>query len=152
MRGEPEAESPLRVRRASREDASRVAELSGQLGYPATSDEMRHRLGAILQDERHALFVAEVADGPVVGWVHVFTNPLVVAEALAELGGLIVDERYRGAGVGRRLMQQVEQWAHERGCRAVVLRSNVVRQEAHRFYERLGYRVVKTQRAFRKEI
>lgn len=46
-----------------------------------------------------------------------------------------------GAGVGGRLMDAVEEWAHERGCRLVTL--NVVDENvlARRFYERRGYRL-----------
>ena len=50
----------------------------------------------------------------------------------------------------RRLMEEAEQWARDKGCRSVRLRSNVVRAEAHAFYERLGYSVFKTQKNYRK--
>jgi hypothetical protein len=30
------------------------------------------------------------------------------------------------------------------------LRSNVIREKAHAFYEKLGYRLIKTQKCFRK--
>jgi GNAT superfamily N-acetyltransferase len=70
----------------------------------------------------------------------------------AEVGGLVVDERFRGSGVGRLLMQQAEDWAREKGYREVVLRSNVIREHAHRFYESLGYTVTQTQKHFRKNL
>ena len=43
-------------------------------------------------------------------------------------------------------------WAREMGCRAVSLRSNVVRDGAHAFYEKAGYRRIKTQHVFQKEL
>jgi GNAT superfamily N-acetyltransferase len=49
-------------------------------------------------------------------------------------------------------LKQAEQWAGERGCCAVSVHSNVIRKDAHRFYERLGYRVVKTQLALRRDL
>jgi GNAT superfamily N-acetyltransferase len=70
----------------------------------------------------------------------------------AEIGGLVVGESHRGQGVGQLLMQQAEEWARARGCRAVYLRTNVIRTDAHRFYERLGYTRIKTQHAFRKNL
>jgi GNAT superfamily N-acetyltransferase len=140
------------VRSVAAEDAARLAELCGQLGYPAMQAQVERRLEQIQRDERHAAFVAESQDGLVLGWVHVILRQLLVADLHAELGGLIVDEDHRGCGIGRLLMERAERWARERGCQALTLRSNVVRREAHVFYERIGYAVTKTQLAFRKTL
>jgi GNAT superfamily N-acetyltransferase len=139
------------IRLAQPEDAVCIAALCGQLGYPTTADAVRRRLAGIRQDERHAVFVGEDADR-VVGWVHVYLCPLVVADAQAEIGGLVVDEGWRSRGVGRRLLEGAECWARERGCRELVVRSNVIREQAHAFYERAGYVCFKTSRVFRKTL
>ena len=75
-----------------------------------------------------------------------------VRDSQAEIGGLVVDEGLRGRGVGRMLMRQAEVWALAQGCRAIRLRSNIVREGAHSFYERLGYSRLKTQTVFRKPL
>jgi GNAT superfamily N-acetyltransferase len=137
---------------ASARDAERIAALCQQLGYPASQEEVRRRLNPIQQDEQHAVYVAALPDGRVVGWVHVYVCQLLVADPQAEIGGLVVDEDYRRSGVGRLLMQQAEQWAREKGCWAVYLRSNVVRKDAHAFYEGIGYSSAKTSMAFRKAL
>lgn len=49
-------------------------------------------------------------------------------------------------------MERAERWAREQGCWAIYLRSNVVREGAHAFYERLGYERVKMQLALRKAL
>jgi GNAT superfamily N-acetyltransferase len=135
---------------ASSGDAERVAVLCQQLGYPASQEQVQRRLHQIHQDESHAVYVAEQSDGHVVGWVHVYIGQLVVTDPQAEIGGLVVDEGYRRRGVGRLLMEQAERWAREKGCWAVHLRSNIVRRDAHVFYERIGYSNVKKSRVFRK--
>ena len=149
-RGSCAASQPA-VRLAGVSDAGRIAVLCGQLGYPSTPREVEDRLDRILADDRHAVYIAQ-EDGQVVGWVHVCARPLVGADLQAEIGGLVVDERFHGRGLGRRLMRAAERWAGERGCRAVLLRSNVVREGAHRFYERIGYENVKTSLTFRKAL
>jgi GNAT superfamily N-acetyltransferase len=138
------------VRLARAGDAERIAVLCQQLGYPASQEQVQRRLHQIQQDESHAVYVAEQPDGHVVGWVHVLVRQLVVADPQAEIGGLVVDEGYHRRGVGRLLMEQAERWAHEKGCWAVHLRSNIVRKGAHAFYERIGYSNVKTSQVFRK--
>ncbi len=131
-------------------DTERIAELSTQLGYPATAEEVRERLSAICSRDDHDFFVAALPDGDVAGWAHVYVRRPVMLDPLAEVEGLVVDERHRRTGIGRTLMNHVEQWARVHGCHIVNLRSNVIREEAHGFYLRLGYDEVKHQKVFRK--
>jgi hypothetical protein len=49
-------------------------------------------------------------------------------------------------------MARAEEWALERGCRFVHLRSKMSRAAAHAFYEGLGYAHFKSQKAFRKDL
>ena len=139
----------LTIRLAHLRDAERIAVLSEQLGYPASQEEMERRLNKIEHDTNHALFFAEIG-GRVIGWIHVLICPIVIFGLEVEVGGLVVDEEYRRSGAGRLLMERAEQWVREKGCRAVYLRSNIIRQDARPFYERIGYTVIKTQLAFRK--
>ena len=139
------------VRPATLGDAEAIARLSGQLGYPSTTGETARRLLHVNGQTGHGVYVAE-ADGMLIGWVHVFVHPSLLADTPAEVAGLVVDESCRSRGVGRILMEQAESWAREHGCRSVGLRSNVLRSRAHAFYERLGYRVIKSQKAFRKDL
>ena len=67
-------------------------------------------------------------------------------------GGWSWPRAYAGAGVGRLLVEAAEEWALERGFDIMGVRSNTLRLDAHAFYEHLGYRVVKTQKAFRKRL
>ena len=138
------------IRLARQNDAERLAVLCGQLGYPSSEEEIRRRLDLIGPDEGHVIYVAEQADRQVVGWIHAYLRPLLEEDVQAEVGGLVIDEAWRNHGIGQHLLQQVEQWAQEHGCWAVHVRSNIIRERAHRFYQRLGYSSIKTQLAFRK--
>jgi GNAT superfamily N-acetyltransferase len=64
----------------------------------------------------------------------------------------VVAADQRGHGMGRRLVDWIEQWAFERELKQVSVRSNVARTESHPFHERLGYARAKTQHAYRKRI
>jgi GNAT superfamily N-acetyltransferase len=144
--------SGIAVRRAEAGDAERISELSVQLGYPVSIGAVAERMEPIMGREDHDLFVAATADGWVAGWVHVFERRLVMHEGMAEIDGLVVDERCRGEGVGRVLMERAEEWARDRGCTIVNLRSNTIRTAAHEFYRRIGYEEIKRQCVFRKNI
>ena len=143
-------EQAVKIRRARQADAPRLAELSGQLGYPTTVREMAARLKLALQVENSVCFVATTREEGVVGWAHVSVTPLLEVQRRAELNALVVDENVRGRGVGWSLLQAAEGWARKRRCKGISLRSNVLRERAHGFYQRHGYEHYKTQKAFRK--
>jgi GNAT superfamily N-acetyltransferase len=140
------------VRRARSTDAARIAELSGQLGYPTSAKEMRARLRDVLKDKEGACFLAESREGGLVGWIHVSTTPLLEVERRAEVNGLVVDETARSQGAGALLLAAGEKWARGKRCKSMSVRSNVLRERAHGFYLRNGYEHYKTQKAFRKEL
>jgi GNAT superfamily N-acetyltransferase len=141
----------LLVRRAQLADASRMAELSGTLGYPVSAEAMARRLTRVLELETHSVFVAQ-ANGEVVGWSHGVEQEMLELEHRCEIWGLVVAENERGRGVGRRLIEAIEKWARDRGLEDMSVRSNVVRPESHPFYERMGYERYKTQHAYRKHL
>ena len=145
-------EKELKIRRAKSSDAPRLAELSVQLGYPVTASEIRQRLRAIRPAPLHAVFVAESKGVGVVGWLHVSKQPLLEVEVRAEVNGLIVSEGHRSLGAGARLLAAAEEWARKHGCKSMSVRSNVIRERAHQFYERNGFEHYKTQKSFRKPL
>lgn len=140
------------VRQMRPEDAGAVAQLVTQLGYPSTEDEIRRRYDLIKDRWDARLLIAQHAGSSIVGWVHVQALYLLESDPRAEIFGLVVAETARGTGVGRRLIEAAEEWALLRGLSVMGLRSNYLRTEAHGFYEHLGYKVIKTQNAFRKNL
>jgi|SRR6185436_10835368 len=140
------------LRRAKAGDAPRIAELSGQLGYPSSSKEMSDRLAVLSQDPAHAIIVAEPGDRSIQGWIHVMALMHLESGVFAEIAGLVVDESHRGKGAGKLLVDAGEKWAREFGCTTMTVRSNVVRSQTHNFYENLGYSVLKQQKVFKKSI
>jgi GNAT superfamily N-acetyltransferase len=142
----------LEVRPAGPRDATAIARLAGELGYPSTAEEVKARLSSMEGDPRHATLVAAATEGEVIGWIHLSEVHSLGSEPHAEITNLVVDSRFRGAGTGRLLVERGEQWARERGLGVIGLRSNVIRERAHVFYARLGYTVTKSQKVFRKKL
>jgi GNAT superfamily N-acetyltransferase len=145
-------QAEIKIRRAKSTDAARIAELSGQLGYPATPLEIAQRLRQIKPASQHAVLVAESPERKAIGWLHVSVSPLLEAQLRAEVNGLVVDDDERSRGTGALLLRAAEQWARSRGCKDMSVRSNVLRERAHQFYLRHGYEHCKTQKAFRKQL
>lgn len=139
------------IRIARPDDAAAFADLLVQLGYPGvTPDDARRRLLQLLDRADHAVFVDE-EDG-VAGFIHVCVTETLEHEPRGEIRTLVVDEARRSTGVGARLVEAAERWARQRGLARMRVRSNVLRERARRFYERLGYGVTKTQNVFDKTL
>ena len=137
------------IREAIDGDAAALASLSTQLGYPADAATMRERLRRVQAQGSGCVFVA--VDGEaVVGWTHVVERLQLEDEPLAEIAGLIVDQNVRSAGVGAQLVRAAKGWARAQGYGTLRVRSNVIRERAHRFYVREGYVERKRQVVFEK--
>jgi GNAT superfamily N-acetyltransferase len=135
-----------------REDREAVAALSYDLGYPSGPEEIGRRFDEVARGGDAAVYVAEALPGSVIGWVHIHGRRLLESDPHAEIGGLVVSPSARRMGAGRMLVLAAEVWARENGYGVVTLRSNTSRNEARPFYERLGFRITKTQYKLVKEL
>lgn len=57
----------------------------------------------------------------------------------AVIENVVVDDKFRRAGIGRTIMDRAVEFARSRNCYKVVLTSSRKRTEAHRFYESIGF-------------
>src|SRR4051794_3763113 len=144
----------IKIREITAEDAEAAAELSGQLGYPVSPDEMKSRIDAYGQRPDHIVFVACTGQPErTVGWVDVSIVHHLQNEPYGEIGGLVVAADCRNAGVGQKLLERAEEWIRgEKLIKRVVVRSQISREGAHRFYLREGYSRWKTSAVFAKEL
>jgi len=137
--------SSITIRGATRNDAPKLAEMATQLGYPTSERQARTRLEALLESQRDAVLAACLADGSMLGWIHVFLALRIESQMFAELGGLVVREEHRGLGIGTLLACAAESWAAERGAVKLRVRCRSNRVDALAFYERRGFVKTKDQ-------
>ena len=147
----PEAAASLVIRAVIPDDAEAVAELSDQLGYPTSAQETRARIELLARDPER-LTLAAILHGQLVGWIDSCVERHLQAPDMVNINGLVVRDTVRGARIGQQLCHAVEQWALSRNIPAVRVRSQIKREDAHRFYVRDGYRKVKTSFVFEKTL
>ena len=134
------------IRVATAADAPQLAALCGQLGYPTTERQARERL-VLLADPERTLLVTE-RGGRLAGFIDVHVQRVVESEPYGEVGGLVVADGARGAGVGAALLAAAAAWSRERGLERLWIRANLARVGPHEFYEHVGCRHVKDQRVY----
>lgn len=128
-----------------------MSRLSDELGYPMSAAEMERRLTELLGNALHHVAVA-ASDDRLLGWVHVEHRFSLEGGERAELMGLVIDSGTRRQGIGSELVAAAERWALERGLPSLTVRSNVLREESHPFYESLGYTRIKSQHVYGKAV
>jgi predicted N-acetyltransferase YhbS len=138
----------MNIREAKIEDLPEIAILSGELGYSSDEETVRKRFMKIKSDSNHAVFVAESDSNEIAGWIHVMPRILLLSRPLAELGGLVVSEKYRRKGVGQSLMKSAETWAQNHNYEGIIVRSDTKRIESHHFYPQIGYDLLKDQKVY----
>lgn len=139
----------MKIRPGSSLDATEVARLSTQLGYPVSDFVMRQRIQQLASSPAHRLVVAE-RDAALHGWASGEVRLSLESGTRVEITGLVVDAASRRNGVGRLLVEEIERWALGHDCTEIVVRSNVARLESHPFYMGLGFQPAKTQNVYRR--
>ena len=94
----------------------------------------------INSDANHQLIVAEL-DGKVIGTLHMIFLPSISYQGglRAQVESVRVDKQYQNLGIGSAMMKWTIDHAKERGAYIMQLTTHKSREDAHRFYERLGF-------------
>jgi GNAT superfamily N-acetyltransferase len=129
----------LTIRPASISDASDLARLMEQLGYPTGALEMQARLTGILSQSNYHTLIAE-RNSHIVGMIGVRLGLYYEKNGVyGQIVALIVEREQRGQHIGSSLVAAGERWLQKGGVQTIIVNSGTHRQAAHRFYEHLGY-------------
>ncbi len=129
------------VRVAQVSDIPSLVPLMKQLGYPTSQKELAARFKRFIKNDGYSVVVA-VSEDKVVGFVAWSVSSVFVLDKVRfHIEGLIVDEKYRGYGVGKKLMLFVEDIARKFSPAIIDLTSGLRRAKdgSHEFYKTLGY-------------
>ncbi|MGH8456942.1 MAG: GNAT family N-acetyltransferase [Stenotrophobium sp.] len=141
----------MRIRHATLADVEALAAISTEFGYKPGTADLAERLQQLMALPDHAVFAAE-DEGVVLGWGHARITRQIETPSYAELAALVVTQGRRSQGIGSTLVAAAEQWARGQGQASIRVRSNVIRERAHRFYLREGYAELKQQKTFVKTL
>lgn len=136
------------IREARREDVPAIVRMLADDPLGATRERATDPLPRVYLDAFDAiqthtgnhLLVAEL-DGKVVGCLQLTFIPGLSRMGLtrAQIESVRVDSAMRGRKLGELMIQDAIERARRHGCGVVQLTTDKAREDAHRFYERLGF-------------
>jgi GNAT superfamily N-acetyltransferase len=139
------------IRNITIEDSEEVNKLSLQLGYQLSVAETKEQIEKVISTESHCAFVA-VSEERVIGWIHAFVALAIESKSFVEIGGLVVDEKYRSLGTGKKLIEKIKEWAVSKKINTLRVRTNTKRLNTHVFYLKNGFTEIKEQKIFQLQL
>jgi GNAT superfamily N-acetyltransferase len=143
------AAADIIIRRAREADLSALVAMfaadplggHGDTTDPEAYSDYVGAFATIEASSNQTLFVAE-REGDVVGTFQTMITTSLNARGASAMIIEAVQTRadLRGQGIGAKMIEFAIAEAKSRGMRLVQLTSNAVRKDAHRFYERLGFK------------
>jgi ribosomal protein S18 acetylase RimI-like enzyme len=145
----------INIRRAASDDYNAVCELFDEIDA-YHRDHLPHLfqppIGPVreldyfswlVSDENVGFFVAEAGE-KLVGLIHALVKdtpdiPILVPRRYAIVDTLVVNSDYQNQGIGRKLMDKIQEWVIAKGATSVELSVYEFNQAAIAFYESIGY-------------
>ena len=141
--------SEVIFRLAKREDLSSIVRMLAEDDLGSQREKFEEPLSdsyikafeQIDNDPNHELIAAE-RDGEVIGTLHLIFIPSISYQGglRAQVESVRVDRKCQNQGIGSEMMKWTIERARGRNAHLVQLTTHKSREDAHRFYERLGFK------------
>jgi GNAT superfamily N-acetyltransferase len=139
----------IRTRHPPEPHIVQLAALQREVGFAVTPDDVRRRLETLPREDR---LLMALSGESLLGYAHLRVTCDLSNEETAEVVAIVVARAFRRQGVGRRLIAASETWAIESGRARLLLRTDVVRTDAHAFFLALGYEESSTTLEFVRDL
>jgi GNAT superfamily N-acetyltransferase len=137
------------IRRIKREDIEEIIPLFHQLwpGIKLDPKEIMEILNIYIQENNYDMYC--YVNEKIQGLITITQrDAFYYGGKVAIIEDLVVDEKYREHDIGRILVEFVENELKRKGIKTIELASDLHRNQAHEFWEKLGYKKLAYQ--FRK--
>ena len=133
-------------------DVAAICEINKEaLGYSFSLEETASQLAKLSQDSHHYLLGFEDSTShDLLGYVHAEVYESLYSKPGFNILALAVLPQTQCKGIGKTLLQGLEQEAEKRGYKFIRLNSADHRIGAHAFYDKVGYTCDKMQKRFIK--
>lgn len=129
----------VKIRDANETDANSLASLVAERGfdYPTENFLVRERLSDLTAAGDRV--IVAVYDAEIIGMILLHRTRFLHRLPDGRISALVVSEKYRGFGIGARLVEAAESVFRDWGCGRIEVSSGIKRDSAHRFYVQAGF-------------
>ena len=134
-------------------DTSEVAEIcKTALGYDVDVENVEKQIAKLTNDKKQHIIIGyeDEKTRKIIGFVHAQMYESFYSDLGLNILGLAVNPDFQDRGIGRKLMNELEDYAVDNNISFIRLNSAMKREEAHNFYEHIGYTCDKVQKRFIK--
>jgi len=133
--------------RIKRNDLADLALLFEELSGKRTDINKMHQNFELIEKNENYYVLGAKCDGKLVGSLMGIICRDLVGECkpFIVIENVIVSNEFRGKGIGKKLMTEIERLAKEKNCYYTMFVSGIQRKEAHKFYESVGYKLDEVQ-------
>ena len=145
------------IRKATKQDYEDLCELYKQsdlMHHQALPDIFKKPLSpsrdkeyifSFIEDKESSIYVVEFKE-KVIGLIafkilQTDDIPIIYQRKYLKINSIVVDEQYRGNGIGKALMEKAHNWAIDKGIKEIELNVFKFNQDAIEFYKNLNYEV-----------
>ena len=140
-------------RKINTADTPEVAEIcNAALGYDVDVENVKRQIEKLTNDKNQHIIIGyeDETIRKIIGFVHAQMYESFYSDLGLNILGLAVNPDFQGRGIGRKLMNKLEEYAIDNNISFIRLNSALKREEAHKFYEHIGYTCDKVQKRFIK--
>lgn len=128
------------IRKATGADASGIAELYRELNSLSPSNVLAERIDEVSADKNTYLMVVEDDGELVASALVILGNDVMFArQPFAVIENFIVRQNYQREGIGKSLMDHIEEFCLASDCSKIMLLSGSDNPGAHDFYTAMGF-------------
>ncbi|MDV4150180.1 GNAT family N-acetyltransferase [Clostridium sp. AL.422] len=110
-----------------------------ELGYNVSIEDFQNRIMQMQKEGNYFIFVA-LENNQVVGFIGIqISLAFEIPGRIMRIIALAVSEKYQKKGIGRRLIQEAEEYGKTKQVTTILLNSGLSRKGAHQFYEKQGF-------------
>lgn len=135
-------------------DTQEIVEIcKAALGYDVDVENVKKQIEKLTNDKNQHIIIGyeDETTRKIIGFVHAQVYESFYSDLGLNILGLAVNPDFQGRGIGRKLMNKLEEYAVDNNISFIRLNSALKREEAHKFYEHIGYICDKVQKRFIKK-
>ena len=134
-------------------DTLEVAEIcKAALGYDVDVENVKKQIEKLTNDRKQHIIIGYEDERirKIIGFVHAQMYESFYSDLGLNILGLAVNPDFQGRGIGKKLMNKLEEYAVDNNISFIRLNSAMKREDAHKFYKHIGYTCDKVQKRFIK--